>query len=77
MDLAVSKRAGRRNYVGEHRCSGIDFMVPTLRPRQVLNVKEIYRFADDRALNSYLGKTKLDVMERLGGMSFLITADSG
>jgi hypothetical protein len=74
---AMSKRARGRNCVEEHRRSSKDFMVPTLRPRRVPNVKEICRVADDRVKDSYLGRTKLELMERLGGMKFLMTMDCG
>jgi hypothetical protein len=62
---AVSKRAKGRTCVGGRRRSSSDFMIPTLRPRRALNVKEICRVADDRVKDSYLGRTQLDVMERL------------
>ncbi|KAF9896721.1 hypothetical protein BX616_006877 [Lobosporangium transversale] len=74
---AMSKRARGRNCVGEHRRSSNDFLVPSLRQRQKLNVRETYKILDDRVRDSYVGKTKLDVMERLGGMKFLMTMDSG
>jgi hypothetical protein len=74
---AMSKRAGRRNCAEGHRRSSIDFMGPTLRPRRALNVKESHRVADDRVRDSYLGRVQLDVMERLGGMKFLMTMDCG
>ncbi|ORZ14877.1 hypothetical protein BCR41DRAFT_396607 [Lobosporangium transversale] len=73
---ATSKRARGGNCVGEHRRSSNDFLVPSLRQRQKLNVKEIYKIADNRVRDSYLGKTKLDVMEWLGGMKFLMATDS-
>jgi len=74
---AMSKRARGRNCVEEHRRSSNDFMRPTLRQRHALNVKEIFKVADERVKDSYLGRTKLDVMERLGGCKFIMTMDCG
>ena len=74
---AVSKRAGRRNCVGDHRRSGSDFMGPTLRQGPALDVTEIRTDADKRVLQSYTKQAELNVMERLGGCKFLMTPDRG
>ncbi|KAF8923672.1 hypothetical protein BGZ58_002681, partial [Dissophora ornata] len=63
----MSKRSRGRNCVEEHRRGSSDFRRPNLRQRQALGVKEIYKVADERVKDSYLGQMKLDVMERLGG----------
>jgi hypothetical protein len=72
---AVSKRARGRNCVGEHRRSNSNFMGSTLRQRSALDAKEISDRADDRVRRHYEGRLRLDVMERLGGCSFLKLAE--
>ncbi|KAF8901795.1 hypothetical protein BGZ58_006752, partial [Dissophora ornata] len=45
---AMGKRAEERNCIGEHRRNSNDFKRPILRQRQALNVKEIYKVANER-----------------------------
>ena len=43
----------------------------------VVNVKDIYKTADKRTLDAYLGKNALNVMERVGTIKYILSKDLG
>ncbi|KAF9579487.1 hypothetical protein BGW38_004235 [Lunasporangiospora selenospora] len=63
---AVSKRAGRRNGAERHQRSRGDFSDLNNPLRLKPDLKEAYEVADETVLSYAMGKTKLNVMERLG-----------
>ncbi|KAF9582547.1 hypothetical protein BGW38_000079, partial [Lunasporangiospora selenospora] len=63
---AVRKRAGRRNGAEDHQLSRSDFSDLNNPLRLKPDLKEAYEVADETVLSYAMGKTKLNVMERLG-----------
>ncbi|KAF9342499.1 hypothetical protein BGX26_007396, partial [Mortierella sp. AD094] len=49
----------------------------TQRHRRALDIEEIGKKADRRVLEHIREKLKLDLMERLGGIKFTMTSDTG
>ena len=73
---AMSKRAGGRIGVAGHLRSGGDFSDLTRRRLLATDVREIRSKADGRVLEHFLGRVKLDMMERLVGLKTnLLTLD--
>jgi ribonuclease HI len=73
---AMSKRAKGRIDVGGHLRSGGDFSDLTRRRLLAPDVRETWSKADGRVLEHFLGRVKLNMMERLVGLKTnLLTLD--
>jgi hypothetical protein len=75
--ITTKKKRDRTRNEGEQRRNDGGFMGHTQRHRRALDIEEIGKEADRRVLEHYRGALKLDVMERLGGVKFTMTSDTG